>query len=96
MILEFGESDIVATLGLSTFVFGSMLITDSPDYGHTHIDLINSIVALGPLFLGPLSEFYGRRPIYLFSWAMFVIWLIPSAVGHNAATMLTVGSHTPQ
>ncbi|KAI3317639.1 MFS general substrate transporter [Xylariaceae sp. AK1471] len=68
MIPEFGESDIVATLGLSTFVLG---------------------IALGPLFLGPLSEFYGRRPIYLISWAMFIIWLIPSAVAHNAATMLT-------
>ncbi|KAI0394552.1 MFS general substrate transporter [Xylariaceae sp. FL0594] len=69
MIPEFGESDIVATLGLSTFVLG---------------------IALGPLILGPLSEFYGRRPVYLFSWAMFFVWLIPSAVGRNAATMLTV------
>ncbi|KAI8624621.1 MFS general substrate transporter [Xylariaceae sp. FL1651] len=66
---EFGESDIVATLGLSTFVFG---------------------IASGPLFLGPLSEFYGRRPIYLTSWTMFIIWLIPSAVARNAATMVTV------
>ncbi|KAI1348594.1 major facilitator superfamily domain-containing protein [Xylaria sp. FL0043] len=66
---EFHQSEIVATLGLSTFVLG---------------------IALGPLFLGPLSEFYGRRPIYLASWAMFVIWLIPSAVAHNTATMVTV------
>ncbi|KAI1825129.1 MFS general substrate transporter [Xylaria intraflava] len=66
---EFGESDMVATVGLSTFVFG---------------------IAAGPLFLAPLSEFYGRRPIYLMSWTMFIIWLIPSAVAHNAATMLTV------
>ncbi|CAJ2510673.1 Uu.00g062980.m01.CDS01 [Anthostomella pinea] len=79
---EFGISDIVGTLGLSTFVLG---------------------IALGPLLMSPLSEFYGRRPIYLASWAMFVIWLIPvsvypfsalqshrSAVAHNAATMLVV------
>ncbi|KAI3341705.1 major facilitator superfamily domain-containing protein [Ustulina deusta] len=66
---EFRQSEIVATLGLSTFVLG---------------------IALGPLFLGPLSEFYGRRPIYLVSWTMFVIWLIPSAVARNSATMLTV------
>ncbi|RYC61973.1 hypothetical protein CHU98_g4244 [Xylaria longipes] len=65
---EFHQSDIVATVGLSTFVLG---------------------IALGPLFLGPLSEFYGRRPIYLSSWAMFVIWLIPSAVAHNSATIIT-------
>ncbi|KAJ8121647.1 hypothetical protein O1611_g10047 [Lasiodiplodia mahajangana] len=66
---EFGQSALVATVGLSTFVLG---------------------IALGPLFLGPLSEFYGRRPIYLASWAMFLIWLIPAAVAHNTATILTV------
>ncbi|RWA03625.1 hypothetical protein EKO27_g11479 [Xylaria grammica] len=66
---EFGQSDIVATLGLSTFVLG---------------------IASGPLFLGPLSEFYGRRPIYLGSWSMFVVWLIPCAVARNTATMVTV------
>ncbi|KAI0403017.1 major facilitator superfamily domain-containing protein [Xylaria palmicola] len=65
----FHQSDIVATVGLSTFVLG---------------------IALGPLFLGPLSEFYGRRPIYLVSWTMFVIWLIPAAVARNTATMLSV------
>ncbi|KAI1146709.1 MFS general substrate transporter [Nemania diffusa] len=66
---EFGQSDLVATVGLSTFVLG---------------------IASGPLFLGPLSEFYGRRPIYLASWTMFLVWLIPSAVARNTATMLTV------
>ncbi|KAI1320062.1 major facilitator superfamily domain-containing protein [Xylariaceae sp. FL0255] len=46
-------------------------------------------IALGPLFLGPLSEYRGRRPVYLASWSLFVIWLIPSALAHNVATMLT-------
>ncbi|KAL7938497.1 major facilitator superfamily domain-containing protein [Trichoderma chlorosporum] len=45
-------------------------------------------IALGPMLLSPLSEFYGRRPIYLVSWTMYLIWLIPSAVGKNIATML--------
>ncbi|KAI1636614.1 major facilitator superfamily transporter [Biscogniauxia mediterranea] len=47
-------------------------------------------ISLGPLLMSPLSEFYGRRPIYLVSWTMFLIWLVPSAVAHNAATMLVV------
>lgn len=42
----------------------------------------------GPMFLSPLSEFYGRRPIYMVSFAFFVIWLIPSAVAKNIQTML--------
>lgn len=66
-IPEFHSDRIVATLGLSLFVFG---------------------LGCGPMLLGPLSEFYGRRPIYLVSYAFFVIWLIPSAVAKNMATML--------
>ncbi|KAI0131191.1 MFS general substrate transporter [Daldinia grandis] len=45
-------------------------------------------IALGPLLMSPLSEFIGRRPIYIGSWVMFLIWLIPSAVARNIATML--------
>ncbi|RYP12107.1 hypothetical protein DL765_007476 [Monosporascus sp. GIB2] len=45
-------------------------------------------ISLGPLLMSPLSEFYGRRPIYLISWGMYVIWLIPCAVARNAETMI--------
>ncbi|KAK3905044.1 major facilitator superfamily domain-containing protein [Staphylotrichum tortipilum] len=44
-------------------------------------------IALGP-FWSPLAEFYGRRPIYLCSFAGFIIWLIPSAVAKNIETMI--------
>ncbi|KAK3381349.1 major facilitator superfamily domain-containing protein [Podospora didyma] len=46
-------------------------------------------IALGP-FWSPLAEFYGRRPIYLCSFAAFVMWLIPSAVAKNIETMIVV------
>ncbi|KAH8816073.1 major facilitator superfamily domain-containing protein [Xylogone sp. PMI_703] len=45
-------------------------------------------LGIGPMLLGPLSEFYGRRPIYLCSFTMFLIWIIPSAVAKNIQTML--------
>lgn len=45
-------------------------------------------LGLGPMFLGPLSEFYGRRPIYLCAFGMYFIWLIPCALAENLATML--------
>lgn len=45
-------------------------------------------LGLGPMVLGPLSEFYGRRPIYLVSFANFLIWLIPCAVAKNIGTEL--------
>ncbi|KAK4154357.1 major facilitator superfamily domain-containing protein [Chaetomidium leptoderma] len=44
-------------------------------------------IALGP-FWSPLAEFYGRRPIYLCSFAGFILWLIPSAVSQNIETMI--------
>ena len=45
-------------------------------------------IAIGPMFLSPLSEFYGRRPVYLVSFALFVIWIIPQAVAQNIATVV--------
>lgn len=44
-------------------------------------------IALGPAW-SPLSEFYGRRPIYLGSFFLFTIWIIPSAVAQNIETMI--------
>ncbi|KAL6714512.1 hypothetical protein ACLMJK_007937 [Lecanora helva] len=45
-------------------------------------------LGISPMFLGPLSEFYGRRPIYIVSFTFFLIWLIPCAVAQNIATEL--------
>ncbi|KAG5300800.1 polyamine transporter 1 [Histoplasma ohiense] len=45
-------------------------------------------LGVGPLFLAPLSEFYGRRPLYLVAMALFVLWLIPCATAQNIQTML--------
>ncbi|KAI2829577.1 hypothetical protein CBS147482_7959 [Aspergillus niger] len=42
----------------------------------------------GPLVMSPLSEFYGRRPIYLVSLPLYVVFLIPCAAAHNIQTML--------
>ncbi|KAF2870429.1 benomyl/methotrexate resistance protein [Massariosphaeria phaeospora] len=43
----------------------------------------------GPMILSPLSEFYGRRPIYLASFTFFLLWMIPCALARNTATLLT-------
>lgn len=67
MDAEFGNSRLVATLGLSFFVFG---------------------LGISPMILGPLSEFYGRRPIYVGAYVFFTIWMIPCAVARNIQTML--------
>ncbi|KAH7143485.1 major facilitator superfamily transporter [Dactylonectria macrodidyma] len=45
-------------------------------------------IALGPLLTSPLSEWYGRRPVYLVSWSFFIIWTITAAVSKNIQTMI--------
>lgn len=45
-------------------------------------------LGLGPMFLSPLSEFYGRRIIYICAFGMFFIWLIPCAVAPDIGSML--------
>ncbi|PYH40716.1 MFS transporter [Aspergillus saccharolyticus JOP 1030-1] len=42
----------------------------------------------GPLVLSPVSEFYGRRPIYRISLPLFVLFLVPCAVARNIETLL--------
>lgn len=44
-------------------------------------------IALGPMW-SPLSEFYGRRPIYLAAFAAFTVWIVPCAVAQNIETVI--------
>ncbi|KAF2814504.1 MFS general substrate transporter [Mytilinidion resinicola] len=48
------------------------------------------VVGLGisPMLLAPLSEFYGRKPVYVGSLFFFVVFIIPSAVAQNLATII--------
>lgn len=45
-------------------------------------------MSFGPAFFSPLSEFYGRRPIYLVAWTMYLIFIIPQAVSKNIGAIL--------
>ncbi|CUS10762.1 unnamed protein product [Tuber aestivum] len=45
-------------------------------------------LGIGPMFLGPLSEFYGRRPIYLISFSLFTLFLLPCALARHIAMLL--------
>lgn len=54
----------------------------------TGLSIFVAGLGLGPMFLSPLSEFYGRRPIYIVAFGMYFIWLIPCALAQNLQTML--------
>lgn len=45
-------------------------------------------LGLGPLLTSPLSEWYGRRPIYVVSWSLFVVWNVATAVAKNVQTVI--------
>ncbi|MCJ1401335.1 hypothetical protein MMC11_004547 [Xylographa trunciseda] len=44
--------------------------------------------ALGPLVLAPLSEYWGRNPIYIWAWLLLVIFQIPLALATNIETII--------
>lgn len=45
-------------------------------------------LGFGPIFLGPFSEFYGRRPVYLISLTVYFLFGFPVAFANNAAVFL--------
>ena len=45
-------------------------------------------IAFGPMVFGPMSEFYGRRPIYLVAWTTFFLFIFPEAFGRNIQTII--------
>ncbi|EUC38162.1 hypothetical protein COCCADRAFT_83747 [Bipolaris zeicola 26-R-13] len=47
-------------------------------------------LAIGSLLLAPLSEMYGRRPVYLTAVAAFTILVLPSAMANNLAQILVM------
>lgn len=36
--------------------------------------------ALGPMTLAPLSEYYGRSPVYIISYGIFLLWVLGTAL----------------
>lgn len=47
-------------------------------------------LAVGPLVLAPMSELFGRRPVYLISLSLFFILVLPACLARNFATILVV------
>lgn len=45
-------------------------------------------LAVGSVFLAPLSETLGRRPVYLMSAGLFTIFVLPCALARNIETIL--------
>lgn len=48
------------------------------------------MLGIGPLILAPLSETFGRRPLYLVCFSIFSLLQIPSALAPNIETLIAV------
>lgn len=48
------------------------------------------MLGVGPLFLAPLSETFGRRRLYMVCFTVFALLQIPSALAPNIATLIAV------
>ncbi|KZT29306.1 MFS general substrate transporter [Neolentinus lepideus HHB14362 ss-1] len=60
----------------------------SPEVSILSISLFSEGLGLGPLLLGPLSEFYGRNLVYWISYACFWLSTFPVAFAPNAPVHL--------
>ncbi|KAG7096278.1 hypothetical protein E1B28_003726 [Marasmius oreades] len=83
---------LAVTLGSST-VTGDMT-GPTKEFG-TSQEIINLTITcfvigfgIGPLIFAPLSELVGRTPMYLVSMFFYCIFTLPSALAHNAATLV--------
>lgn len=82
---EFHCSEEVATLGLSFFVLG--LAIGPMLFGPLSEVSIHSPPVSYRLLI-QLFKFYGRRPIYIVSIALYLVWLIPCAAAQNIQTLI--------
>lgn len=48
------------------------------------------MLGFGPLLWAPLSETFGRKPIYLISFTIFTLLQIPTALAPNLALLVTL------
>ncbi|CAK5282450.1 unnamed protein product [Mycena citricolor] len=89
----------VVTIAVVSVAFGSAVITG--DFKDIQSELhIGEVVAalsvslmvvgfgLGPLAWSPLSELYGRRPLWLIPSVFYVVFNIPCALATNIQTLL--------
>ncbi|KAL4806061.1 polyamine transporter [Aspergillus unguis] len=44
--------------------------------------------AVGPVMLAPLSEYFGRQPVYLVSWFLVCLFQLPLALAPNIGTLI--------
>jgi MFS family permease len=83
---------ICAAYGSSSLAGGLFTINEkfhvSTEVSTLSVSLMVIGFSLGPLIWAPLSEQIGRRPVYIISFGLYVIFNIPCALAKNIGTVL--------
>lgn len=62
----------------------------STEVGTLGLSLYILGLALGPMTLAPLSEYFGRSAVYILSYGIFLLFLVGSALVQNLAGFLVL------
>lgn len=93
-VLVIAMMSILSPLASSMFTPGIQQIAD--DLGSDSETVIGCttgfviMLGLGPLFLAPLSETFGRRKLYMVCFTVFTLLQIPSALSPNIETLIAM------
>ncbi|KAK9472958.1 major facilitator superfamily domain-containing protein [Dipodascopsis tothii] len=90
---------VICSVGALNVACSSSIYTATYDgieaaFGASQIEAITGLtlfvfgMGAGPMFYAPLSEFYGRRIIYLISFTFFLAFQFPVAFAHNITGVL--------
>jgi hypothetical protein len=81
---------VTCVSSMYTSTYGQMMheFGISEELAVSGLSLFVFALGLSPMIFSPMSEFYGRRPVYILSMGAFVVWLVPCAVAQNIQTML--------
>ena len=60
----------------------------SPESAEISLSIFILAFAIGPLVLAPLTEVYGRRPVWLVSGIAYSIWNIVGGFSKNKGTLI--------
>ncbi|KAL2830853.1 major facilitator superfamily domain-containing protein [Aspergillus cavernicola] len=84
--------NVITTWCCGAFSSGAPAIADRFDVSSEVTTLCLSMYvlgyAIGPVLLAPLSEHYGRQPVYLVSWFLMCLFQMPVALSHNIGTII--------
>ncbi|EME85607.1 uncharacterized protein MYCFIDRAFT_41178 [Pseudocercospora fijiensis CIRAD86] len=87
IVASVGLVDLTVSFGASGYSPASADFCQDFGIGHETGQLGLSLyvlgLALGPMFIAPLSEYYGRTALYLIPYGIFLLFLAGTALVHN-------------